>query len=715
MSLKDLKLKTAYDSDEDDILNGFYIPALSESIIYKRLAGFFTSTSLAIAAKGIAKFITNNGKIYMITNVVLSKEDYEKIKEITEKPFIEKAEIEFIKSLDKIENELIKDHVKMLGWMIKNQKLEIKVAVVKEGAGIQHQKTGILEDGKGNVISFSGSDNETKMGWIGNIEEFHVFCNWKEGDEKHIKEDIERFDKFWNDKAIKTRIYSVSEAVNKKLIRIAPKNDKEFERLSEKVNKQLFEKNKEKIEKKKIIKVKEKEETKIILRDYQKKAIKNWFKNDCKGIFEMATGTGKTFAALGCLKKLLEKEKKIITIIVCPYGHLIQQWKENIQQFNISTDIIIADNSNSNWKNELVDYILDIRNDISEKLIILTTNVTFSMKSFINITKEIEEKSFLIVDEVHSIGAPQRKEGLLKNYCFKLGLSATPRRWLDEEGTKDIFDFFGDTIFEFSLKKAINTINPNTGETYLCPYEYKPYFVELTEEELSEYEKETEKIAKSYYLSKDKEKRRQWFTLLCIKRQKIIKNAKNKFKMFEKILNNIGKIKNCLIYCSPKQIDEIQKILNSYEKQNIIQHKFTNKEGVIPKEKFGGISEREFLLQQFAKGKYDVLVAMKCLDEGVDVPPVKIAIILASSGNPKQYIQRRGRVLRHYPGKEKAIIYDIIVVPIISDSIDPNFLELERKILKKELIRYKEFANAAKNTLECLNKIYDIEEKYHLS
>ena len=203
-----------------------------------------------------------------------------------------------------------------------------------------------------------------------------------------------------------------------------------------------------------------------------------------------------------------------------------------------------------------------------------------------------------------------------------------------------------------------------------------------------------------------------WFNLLCIKRQKIIIDALNKFTSLNKILDELGNIRHCLIYSSPNQIAQVQNILN---KKGIIQHKFTLNESTKPEEKYGGISEREFLLKKFADGTYHALVAMKCLDEGVDIQPAKIAIILASSSNPRQYIQRRGRILRNFPGKDKAIIYDIIVIPPFSENIDKESWELERKIIKKELKRYKEFAYLALNRMDCLNYIESLEEKYKIA
>jgi superfamily II DNA or RNA helicase len=175
-----------------------------------------------------------------------------------------------------------------------------------------------------------------------------------------------------------------------------------------------------------------------------------------------------------------------------------------------------------------------------------------------------------------------------------------------------------------------------------------------------------------------------------------------KYTVLNKILDELEDVKHCLIYCSPQQIDMVQEILN---KRGIIQHKFTAEEDV---------KERKILLDSFAKGVYKVLVAMKCLDEGVDVPSTRIAVMMASSTNPREFIQRRGRILRPFSGKEKAIIYDIIVVPDLSGRIDPVLFDLEAKILQSEIRRYVEFANSAINCGEAYLKILDLASKYHI-
>ena len=700
MSLRDIQFKHAYDSDEDDVLNEFYIPALSSSTRYRRLAGFFSSTSLAVAAKGIVGLIRNEGYIKLITGAKFRKVDIEAIKRAY-KDSESVLEKEMLKELDNLESEFVKDHVRALGWMVASNRLKIKVAIVVdedgypldsktvEQQGIFHQKVGILEDSKRNRISFSGSENESAAGWQGNIEEFKVFRSWSKAEEEYFKADLMKFEKFWEGRGERTRIIDVPKAVEERLIEIAPDNIEELnlDKWIEQIAKS----------------------DRIRFRNYQKEAIESWLANGERGIFEMATGTGKTLAALGSLERVLKAEKKIIVVISSPFIHLSEQWIREFDKLGIHCDKLVADSSQNRWKDKLVDNILDVENGISERLIVLTTHNTFSSGDFMDIVKDSKKRTpdqrfLLIVDEVHGIGAPIRRKGLIDEYDYRLGLSATPKRWFDLEGTDRIFNYFGDVVFEFSLKDAIDA-------GYLTPYLYKPQFTHLTPKEISRYESETLKVARAYHRSKDKDEKDQIFTLLCIKRQNIIRNAENKFVVFERILDRLDEVKHCLVYCSPQQIRTVQKILN---KRNIIQHKFTQLEGTKPERRYSWLSERDFLIKKFSEGTYHALVSMRCLDEGVDVPPARIAIMLANSGNPREYIQRRGRVLRRFPGKKHAVIHDIIVEPLLNPDFSRELKDLETKIVAKELKRYREFAYTSRNSTECLRKLKSIETNYGL-
>lgn len=698
MSLKDVPMKKAYDSDIDDLISDFYVPALSVSVRYSRLTGFFSSTSLAIAAKGISGLIRNGGMVRLVTGARFRKEDIDAIRMAYDDPeaLLEKKMIE---ELDNLEDEFVKDHVRALGWMVANKRLRMKIATVLgednypldsrnvEQQGIFHQKVGILEDLDRNQLSFSGSENESAHGWQSNIEEFKVFRSWVEEEKDYFNADLLKFERFWEDDAKRTKIVDMPKAIEEKLIEIAPNNIEELD-----LEKWIHERKHEKT---------------FELRGYQNEAVEQWLKNDRRGILEMATGTGKTATAATCLDRVFQMESKVVAVISSPFIHLSEQWLKEIDKLGINCDKLLADSSQDRWKDNLVDSLLDVENGVIERLLILTTHNTFSANNFIDIIRGSRQRSqklkfCLIVDEVHGVGAPQRRKGLIAEYDYRLGLSATPKRWFDLQGTDKIFNYFGDVIFEFSLRKAIDA-------GYLTPYIYKPYFTSLTAEEIARYEEQTRKISRAYYRSKNEEEKDEIFTLLCIKRQKIIRNALNKLSVFGKILDGLEDVRYCLIYCSPQQIHSVQDILN---KKDIIQHKFTEAEGTRTSDRFDGVSEREFLIKLFSEGTYHALVSMRCLDEGVDVPPARLAIMLDNSGNPREYIQRRGRVLRKFPGKENAVIYDIIVEPVLRPTMSEELGSLERKIIAKELARYRDFASMAQNAEECLEDMRNVEAIY---
>lgn len=709
MSLKDIQLKESYDSDIDDVLSDFYIPALSESVEYLRLAGFFSSSALAMAAKGMSNFIENGGRMKLVVGANLNKNDLEAIEKAYKEPE-EVLEENMLNELEDIRSQFQKDHVEALGWLIANGNLDIKVAIVRtssgdivpaeEAEGIFHQKVGILEDERGNRISFSGSDNETAKAWTDNIEEFKTFREWENIEAKYFQSDLEKFKKYWNNNSVRTEVIEIPTAVKEKLIEISPEEKTDLN-ISRWNSEQVVEEEKDAIE----------------LWPPQKEAIENWLAADCKGIFEMATGSGKTFAALGAAKEIFEREEKLITVVACPQNPLIDQWKEEIESFGLKKDseTVIASSKNRNWKDDLQDILYDVELGSKKKIFVLTTHTTLASTDFQEMIQDVNVRRMLIVDEVHGVGATTYQKGLLDEYQYRLGLSATPQRWFDEEGTETIFSFFHEEpnspTYRFTLEDAINSVNPETNKTYLCPYEYKPSFVEMTSEELEEYYEKTKDVRKAYHASKDKEDD-DYFSLVSAQRQDIIRNADNKYNALNNILDSVERpLEKCFIYVSPEQLDTVQQMLHE---RNIDQHKFTENEGKTPKAKYGGLSERKYILKKFEEGIYQALVSMNLLDEGINVPSTQRAILLASTGNPRQYIQRRGRVLRHHPGKEKAIIHDIIVVPSLNKKRSRDLGELEQKIMKKEFKRYKEFAGTAMNTMECYEKIEKIEQKYGL-
>jgi superfamily II DNA or RNA helicase len=702
MNLRALRLKRAYSSDYDDILHEFYVPALSVSVAYDRLAGFFSSTSLAIAARGVVGLVANGGVIRLLVSPRLSREDVAAITDSSDRrdAYLERR---MLAELDALEDEFVRDHIFALAWMVANRRLEIKAAIAYDEAGyplshedveqtgLFHQKVGILTDGRGDVVTFSGSVNETAAGWLRNIEEFKVFRSWETSEGEYVEADLAKFRRFWQSESRRVRVVDIPTAVTDRLVAIAPAQfdahsiDSLYEKAKHVPTVQLF--------------------------PEQRRAVDAWVANGMRGVFEMATGTGKTFAALGCLHSVLESAPKVVAVITCPYQHLLSQWQREIGKFGLHPDALLtADSVNPQWRTQLSDCLIDVAIGHKSVAIVLTTHDTFSSDEFVTIVRTNTQglTLFVIGDEVHGLGAQKRRRGLLEEYHLRLGVSATPRRWFDELGTDALYAYFGDTVHEFGLAEAVTTLNPATGQTYLAAYRYVPRFVTLTDAELEEYVGKTKAIVARYARASDDEEMRGALERLLFTRASIVKAAARKYEALRQILDELpSPVQWMLVYCVPQQLDEVMQIING---RHLVAHRFTMQEGTTPEQRYQGLSERDFLLGAFASGRYQTLVAMKCLDEGVDVPPARTAILMGSSGNPREYIQRIGRVLRHYPGKTEAVIHDIVVVPTVR--IVPDELRVaERRVFEKELLRCTEIARVAINGAEAYQRLCEIHER----
>jgi len=429
------------------------------------------------------------------------------------------------------------------------------------------------------------------------------------------------------------------------------------------------------------------------LRNYQNDAIEAWFAHKCQGLLEMATGAGKTITALAASVCLYERENRLAVIVTVPYQHLVDQWQQEAREFGYRP--ILAYKSKTSWLQNLNHQIMEYNGGYRQTIAVITTHTTFSKSEFQDCIARLKGASLLIADEAHHLGAKNHRQHYPGHIHFRLALSATPDRWFDDIGTLALRNYFGKTVFSFPLENAIGIS--------LTPYYYYPHLVSLTDGELDQYYELTRKIARSIN-SKD-ENKLQTLEMLLIRRAKLMNNAENKLVILSDLLHNQSDITHTLFYSAPEQIDKVLRLLG-WEK-GLITHQFTAEENT---------QKRQQLLTDFAHGKLQALVAMKCLDEGVDVPSTNTAYILASSGNPREFIQRRGRILRKFPGKEYSYIHDLITVPpMVNTNVrDSPTFGLERSIIRKELQRFKEFANLAKNKQKALDVIWDIAKQYGL-
>ena len=706
MNFKDLDIKACYESGVNDIVEEFYEPTLSCAKQYDRIAGFFCSSTLAVAARGLSEFIKHNGKMRLITSPILDPDDYDIIKKVSSGDNVTLEELKF--DLDNIITDFEANHVQALGWMLEHGLLEMKLAIVagddgtiltRESllqAGLFHQKVGVMKDHDGNLISFSGSINETAAAWINNDEEFKVFNNW-EGNTDYLQRDVNRFETLWNNQKKNTKVYDLPTAIKEELVKYGRKFDITKISLHEYVEKKR--------------KDNPFEYCGISLFSYQKAALNLWKKHNYCMLFEMATGTGKTRTAIAGMKHLFMLNEKLIAIVACPQNTLARQWKDEVDALKVDSDWSdIIDGTNRNWEKDLQGILLKNSAGFANHCIIYTTHATSSSDKFINAIRQYKgyrTEILFIGDEVHWLGAAKLRQALLPNYTYRIGLSATPSRWFDDRGTRLLEDYFGNEHFEFTIKDALTKVNPLTGKHFLVNYYYKISKVSLTLSESVEYAQLTERLAKLYLVKDNDFEAEEKYNRLLEKRADIIKNAENKFGVFEQILTQLeqkGELENLIIFVSPQQKDRVLDIL---QHRRIISHKLTQDEGTKLESKYGGLSERQHIIKLFKNGFYKALVAIKCLDEGIDIPTASRGILLSSSTNPREYVQRIGRIIRQEPSKSFAYLYDICVDSI--DSLSEDSMALERRIRRNEQKRLQEIAENAINSVEALSNIFSLQ------
>lgn len=719
MGFSNLQLKTEYRTATDSVSEDFYKPILRQAKTYDRAVGFFSSSALASIATGLLPFIKNDGNIRLVASPVLSEEDIEAI----DKGYRDRDEIikeAIYKELDDPNSYKYANRLNLLATLIAQNRLDIRIALTNTGGlhGIYHEKMGIFTDGEGNEIAFSGSMNESITALEANYEAIDVFCSWKSIDERErIEKKRQVFEAIWNgtETGVTTCDFpEIKEEIIDKYMREQAGNIVITEEVidNEEIEKTL-------------------ENCEICgaripqgfnLRPYQIAAIDKWEENGYCGIFDMATGTGKTYTGLGAIARLSEHlEDKLAVVICCPYQHLVEQWVEDIIKFNIKPIVGYGDSKQKNWKEDLKQAVRDQKLHVKKRefFCFVTTNATFSKGYVQDELNKIKGNILLVVDEAHNFGAPNLRKFLLSKYQYRLALSATIDRYGDPEGTQALFDYFGEKCIEYSLDRAIQ-------EKKLTPYKYHPIIVSLTDSERENYEELSKQIAKCLIKGKNGQvKLSERGKQLALQRAKIVSGAVAKIDALREYIQPYKDDNYILVYCGATKVLEYDKDYTEVDDEDIRQidmvtdllgnemhmkvSQFTSREK---------IDERNILKREFSEGdNLQALIAIKCLDEGVNIPNIKVAFILASTSNPKEYIQRRGRVLRLSEGKEYAEIYDFLTMPRPLDEVPmltEEQLKRELSLVKNELCRAEEFARLALNKVVCTSILDEVKEAYNI-
>ncbi len=684
MGLRDLTLRSSYETEESrtHLLDTFYVPVLEQAATYYRIAGYFSSAALTVAARGIEGLIHNGGRMYLLISPTLSQSDYDAIQAYGGL----REDNALFHDSDFLEN--ANDSVRALAWLLARDRLKIKIVVGRRSPdSLFHQKVGIITDGRNDQISFSGSVNETAQGWTENIEEFKVFRSWEPGQLEYVKDDLRKFLEFWKNKrpAI-AQAYDIPDAIREKLLRTQPDDVMELS-IMQRYGKQTGRKDRAGT---------------LSLFPHQEAAVQQWKNNHGALLMEMATGTGKTRTAIGCMVEALKKEPQLLTIVATPQNTLSRQWRDDLQKLHIQLDADpILDGSNPHWKRDLKMLLLAMGRTVRQ-VILFTTHETASSEAFLSLIHQYKgrTKVLFICDEVHAIGADKQRRALLPEYEYRVGLSATPERLFDEEGSQLIRDYFGEKSFAFTIADALHTINPVTGRPFLNPYVYHPQFVDLNDEEYRKY-KRIQKIIAG--LSQEV-KRKKENNLPCTEekealekqyrnRANIVKNAARKLPALGQLLDTLGpkRIRDAILFVSDKQMEDGMKLLAA---KGITRAKITE-EISARKMNDAGRTERQQIIEDFSHHMLQVILGIKCLDEGIDITSARIAILLANSTNPREYIQRIGRVIRPAEGKKMSEIFDWIV-------LGPE----DEPLLKSELKRVVFIAENANNRDE-VHRIFE--------
>lgn len=701
-NLTDIPIKLSYRTGRDDMVKDFFIPCLESSVLYRRAAGYFTSAGLALAARGVASLASRRGKMQLVVSPHMEPADVEALQAAASNPADALRAIA-ARSLADIEDALVKDRLNALAWLAAAGLLEIKLALrldVRGGfsRGIFHEKTGIFSDRDGNHVSFSGSSNETAGGLVENFESIKVFCSWRD-QEGRVQEEIENFDALWNDSTPGLRVMEFSDAGKELLERFRdldkPPAGLSLDRVKEPGTQTDFCPPKS-----------------FELRPYQADAIRAWSKAGGKGIFAMATGSGKTLTALTLASKVAEKNRPLVLIVVCPFINLCRQWLREMAAFGLQP--VACYEGKDRWQAELEEGYQRLSVGLSQVHAIVVTNATFQSEGFqARIRPRVATSAvhhLLIADEVHNLGAERIREALPEGIAMRLGLSATPERHYDPVGTSAVLDYFGEIIYEYPLSLAI-------ADGRLCRYRYHPIPVELTDAETDAYEEITAKLAKFFSKGDEKSEMHQVAMRLLIKRARLLAGAENKLAALDRVIASMPEPpKKALFYCGDgrttdaitdeevRQIQAVSRLLG--ERHGLRVRNFTFREST---------EEREEILRDLTSGFLDGVVAIRCLDEGIDLPDLRMGFLLASSTNPRQFVQRRGRLLRNSPGKNRAIIYDFFVQPPdLGGKMEDNGFNMERSFFQRELSRIVEFCRMAENGPEALHSLHDLRLKYNL-
>ena len=705
--LRNLKLKAVYRTETDSLLEDFYIPALSVSNRYDRAVGFFSASMLSFAAQGISALIKADGRMRLIFGGELSPEDADAIQQGYDiKQLNQRFGLQLSRTIEQITEDLTRKRLEALSWMVANGTLEVKVAFKQRG--MYHEKIGILRDAQDDCVVFQGSANETANALLPdfNFESVNVFPCWREELKEHYDPYLKGFEQLWNNQSRNTVVIDFPEAAKEHLIKIAQKLNRVP---SPAIEVDLWQKLLSKSDRsddfspKSPLTVSGQE---FSIRPHQTEALNAWRTHSFRGILELATGAGKTITALYATTRIFEASKRLFVVIAVPYQNLADQWLDEARNFGINA--IPCYGGSQRWKADLQQHGHLFETKALQFGCAVVVNRTLQSDEFQSCLHRIAGESLLFIgDECHHHRSGKLNSALPSHASYRLGLSATPEAHYARSEVDLLTQYYGQVCYRYDLEQAL-------ADGILTPYNYFVELVDLTTDEAEQYDEISQQISRLAIFANDDDGEGSddpRVKNLLFRRSRLIGAASNKLDVLSRLLAGKPPQPLSLFYCGDGSVEEEAsgETLRQVEavSTNLYRHGWKTSLFTADESR----EARQRILSNFKIGQIDAMVAIRCLDEGIDVPACRTAYLLASSRNPRQFIQRRGRILRRAPGKESAEIYDLIV------QLPPGTcskVEYERKLFAAELGRVAQFARLSKNPDYSYRKIEPLLKKFDL-
>jgi superfamily II DNA or RNA helicase len=708
------RYRSVYRSDTGILGHGFYDVLLPESIHIMRAVGYFSASVFSVSAKGFIEFFRNGGKYSLITSDQMFRPEIEAIYH----GMVNRRKVR--SSLDELsfwsmwtESKLKNNEI--LTWLVASDFVRVKIAIRSDERlnSIYHEKIGVSKLASGRIISWSGSSNESINGWVKNFERIDVFDERADQHSRKISTEIySQFKKLWSNQTEGLQVIPFYDALKRHLI-YTPNEERSSQDRKSGIR--------EVVRNNRGVVMKLPEEIfappdAISLYDHQKSAIKHWISNKGTGVLEMATGSGKTITALSLANTLWDAmgDRSLTIIIVAPYIALVDQWIEVCNLYGLKP-IKCAEGYYS-WSTDLDTAIIAMNMQSRKLLSLCVTSATLRTESFQKLLSNLKGNCLIIADEVHNYGTKSAIESFPISARFRLGLSATPWRAFDKIGSERIREYFGDIVFSYTLSDALK-------DEVLTHYNYYPVFTSLEQDELDVYLELTHELSK--YLTGDENEPVSTAGMsLLIKRARLIGSAHQKIPLLKRLLEKYKSETHILVYCGDGRVEtDIDSKSGANDDQNWVRQieevvRIVGKELKMTCASFTAettADRRAFILREFEKGIIQVIVAIRCLDEGIDIPATRTAFILASSSNPRQFVQRRGRLLRKSVGKNRAEIYDFYVDPPHS-YFPPGSSDFQvmRRLYTSQISRAREFIDLADNGVMARREFREITNYYAL-